>query len=106
MLGLAQHLFWEEVTFDERAPNRRVTIDGSLYDEAGVTQLIINGQSISIQEGVEVLFTKSLAMRNGELALVAQDRLGNRTAANIPIRTGLLEQGHKQGKAFGDIPRG
>ena len=75
----------EELTFDQSAPGRGVTIYGSIYDEAGVSGLKINGQSIPVQEGVEVFFTKTLKIDKGDLDLVAQDRLGNQTSAHISI---------------------
>jgi TolB-like protein len=94
----------EELRFDENNPARGVEIFGSLYDEAGVTKLSINGQSVAIQEGVEVIFTKSLPMENGALELVAQDRLGNQTAASVPLRTSFLKYGPKYGKPFDEMP--
>jgi TolB-like protein len=75
----------EDLIFDQSAPQRAVTIHGSVYDEAGVARLSINGQTIPIQKGVEVFFTKSLTIDKGDLELVAQDGLGNQTIAKIPM---------------------
>ena len=77
----------EDLIFDQSAQERAVTIHGSVYDEAGVSHLSINDQTISIQQGVEVFFTKSLTVDKGDLELVAQDRLGNQTIAKIPLTT-------------------
>ena len=88
----------EELKFNQEDQGKGYTIQGSIFDEAGVSQLSINGRSIAIQEGMEVFFTENMTILRGALVLEAYDRLGNRTSANIPMRTGFLEQGPKHGK--------
>jgi TolB-like protein len=75
----------EELKFDQAGPGREVTIYGSIYDEAGVSELRIDGQSIPIQEGVEIFFTERVPVDKGDLELAAQDQLGNQTLGRIPI---------------------
>lgn len=66
---------------------RKVRITGFVYDEAGVSDLSINGQPISIQKDVEVQFTATLTINTDNLELVARDRLGNQTSAQLPLTT-------------------
>jgi TolB-like protein len=75
----------DEIQLDRTRPEELVTILGSIYDEAGVSGLSINGKSIPIHEGVEVLFTERLKIDAECLDLKAIDRLGNQTAARIPL---------------------
>ena len=67
-----------------------VRIYGSIYDEAGVSDLIINRQPIPIQEGTEIPFTTRLTIDAGSLQLLARDRLGNQTSALIPLAAGSV----------------
>ena len=94
----------EALRFDQEDPGKGVTIQGSIFDEAGVSRLSIDGRSIAIQEGVEVFFAESKIKEGGVLVLEAFDRVGNRTTANIPVRTAFLEQGPKYGKTSGETP--
>ena len=75
----------EELTVGQSAPGREVTIHGSVYDDAGVSGLRVNGREITIQKGVEVFFTTRLPIEKSDLELVALDRLGNQTSANINV---------------------
>ena len=69
----------------ENAREGAITISGSVYDEAGVSELIINGKHTAVKSDVEVPFTLTLAAPKGEIELVARDRLGNETCARFPI---------------------
>ncbi|MBN1832983.1 MAG: hypothetical protein JW896_12830 [Deltaproteobacteria bacterium] len=82
----------EDLRVDQVATGKGVTIHGAIFDEAGVSDLSINGESIPVHKGVNVSFTKSLPIREGHLELVAQDRLGNRTSATIPITAGSVNR--------------
>ena len=78
-----------EPGFDMDDPGRKVTISGSLYDESGVSSFTINGRSIHIKKGLEVFFTENLIMGNNSFQLVAKDRLGNQTSADISLGNAL-----------------
>ncbi|MFH0924780.1 MAG: FlgO family outer membrane protein [bacterium] len=54
-----------------------------------MSDLKINNQSIRIQEGVEVPFTTTLIKDRDTLELIAWDRLGNQTSANILLTSTL-----------------
>ncbi|MCK4389830.1 MAG: hypothetical protein KAV83_06300 [Desulfobacterales bacterium] len=73
----------EDLQIDQAGPGRRVTICGSIYDEAGVSSLTINGQVLAVEAGTEVPFTRRLTTDTDTLDLVAKDRLGNQTSARI-----------------------
>ncbi len=75
----------DEIGVQGAGPYKEVRISGSVFDEAGVAALSVNGQAISIQEGSEVPFAARLTIDAGSLDLLAQDRLGNRTSAQIPF---------------------
>ena len=75
----------EELNFDGVLPGREVRIYGSIYDEAGVSDLSINGQPVAVEKGVEVPFTARLIVDEDNLELVARDELGNETSALIPL---------------------
>jgi len=75
----------EKLHIDGTQPPRELKITGSVYDEAGVSDLSINGQAISIQQGVEVPFTAKLTIDVDSLELLARDRLGNQTSAPFSL---------------------
>jgi TolB-like protein len=75
----------EEVKADETAPGNVMVITGSVYDEAGVDQLTIAGQSEPIRRGIEVLFTTRLRVEPADVEIRALDRLGNVTTAKVPV---------------------
>ncbi|PXF60275.1 MAG: hypothetical protein C4B58_00070 [Deltaproteobacteria bacterium] len=75
----------DEPRFDRSGPKGEITISGSAYDEAGVSDLRINGHPVLTQKGTEVLFTARLDKDADTLELVASDRLGNRTSARMPF---------------------
>jgi hypothetical protein len=63
-----------------------ITISGSVYDEAGVSELIINGKPTAVKSDVEVPFTVTLAAQKGEIELVARDRLGRKAPCSFGQR--------------------
>jgi hypothetical protein len=69
----------------EEGPAGNITISGSVYDEAGVAELIIDGKPMAVKNDIEVPFTLSRPSRRGEIELVARDRLGNETSARFPV---------------------
>jgi len=75
----------EKLRPDPSLPGEGVTIQGSIYDPAGVSTLSINGQDQPVQEAVEIFFTRRLAVREVDLEIEARDRLGNMTSAAIPV---------------------
>jgi len=75
----------DQIHFDRAISPGKVTIAGSIYDKAGVSDLSINGRPLDIQKGVEASFTQSLTLDRDTLELVARDRLGNPTSARMPL---------------------
>jgi TolB-like protein len=75
----------DELRIDETAAEKKIEISGFLYDEAGVSGVLINDIEIPIRPGVEVPFSKRLTVDTSVLELVARDRLGNQTSATIPL---------------------
>lgn len=75
----------DEIRFDETLPRPAITISGSIYDEAGVSELRINGRSIPVQEEKEFFFSERFIADKNDFELVTKDRLGNQTSADIPI---------------------
>jgi tetratricopeptide (TPR) repeat protein len=65
---------------------KQLFIGGLIYDEAGVSSLIINGRSVSLTPGTEVSFAEKLIINNkDELEFVAKDSLDNRTSAQMSL---------------------
>lgn len=81
----------DELHYDRVATGAVVRIYGSIYDEAGVSDLSINGRSISIQQGTEVPFITRLRIDTGSIDLLARDRLGNQTSALILLTPGSVD---------------
>ncbi|MBW1743617.1 MAG: hypothetical protein JRJ47_09350, partial [Deltaproteobacteria bacterium] len=74
------------VTVEElQVTGPEIGISGSIYDEAGVSGLEINGEKVQIQKGQDVPFSKKLTVRADTIELVALDDLGNRTEAVIDL---------------------
>jgi len=90
----------EELLFRQAADRGEVTISGSLYDEAGVADLSLNGERVLIGPGIEIPFTARLRVDRGEIVLVARDRLGNETSAQIPWETSQKETGAQPARAW------
>jgi TolB-like protein len=79
------------VKVEEGAPENQVRVSGSLYDEAGVSGMMVNGRPYGVVEGTASSFDLLLNTKEGHVELVAVDRLGNRTSARIDLAkaTGL-----------------
>jgi TolB-like protein len=75
----------DEILFDEALSGREVTVQGSIYDKAGVSELRINGRSIPVQESKEFFFSEKFIADKNDFELVTKDRLGNQTSTIIPI---------------------
>jgi hypothetical protein len=75
----------DDLQLDQTAAESEVVISGFLYDESGVSGILINKVEIPIRQDVEVAFSKKLTVETDVLELVARDRLGNRTFATIPL---------------------
>jgi TolB-like protein len=75
----------EKIEEDQTAPEGGIVIFGSVYDEAGVLQLLVNNEPIRSVSGVEVSFRQRVPKARKELELLARDRLGNETSATIPL---------------------
>jgi TolB-like protein len=80
----------DELHFDAVGTGGELRIYGSIYDEAGVSSLRINGQTIPIKEAAEVPFRATLTTDADSLELQALDRLGNQTSALIPFTSGSV----------------
>ncbi|HIJ36344.1 MAG TPA: hypothetical protein HPP59_03585, partial [Deltaproteobacteria bacterium] len=86
----------EDLNGHPASPEKRPTLRGSIYDEAGVSEVMINGEVIPIQKGPEVLFARTLPPGSETVEVVAVDSLGNRTSALVDVgissmRPGLLK---------------
>jgi TolB-like protein len=79
----------EAIKADETAPGRVLVMTGSVYDEAGIDELTIGGQTEAVRKDVEVLFTKRLRVEEGAVEIRALDRLGNVTTARVPVAHSL-----------------
>jgi TolB-like protein len=75
----------EKIKEDQTAPEGGIVIFCSVYDEAGVLQLLVNNEPIRSVSGVEVSFRQHVPKSRKELELLARDRLGNETSATIPL---------------------
>ncbi|MBT8368833.1 MAG: hypothetical protein KJP23_29420, partial [Deltaproteobacteria bacterium] len=75
----------EHVTVKAGSSGKQITLAGSLYDQAGVVDLRINGRQLSIKAGIEVSFTYQLSTDADELEFIGGDRLGNNTTARISL---------------------
>ena len=75
----------EDLIVDPASPEKRLTIRGFIYDEVGVSEVIVNGRVVPIQKGLEVPFAEKLPANSGTVEVVAVDSLGNRTSANVDV---------------------
>ena len=75
----------EDLSVDPASPEKRPTLRGFIYDEAGVSELIVNGRGIPIQKGREVSFKEKLPPNSSAVEVVAVDSLGNRTSAHVEV---------------------
>jgi TolB-like protein len=80
------------VTFEEIEPESTGTggsrrVSGSVYDEAGVSALTINGRSVAVNAGTDVPFVTAVTGGETEISVLATDRLGNETSAEVVYGT-------------------
>lgn len=73
----------EDLTYDRERQGGEVRIQGTVHDEGGVAELLVNGEAVRIQKGEEVFFSHTLATATESLDLLARDRLGNETSARF-----------------------
>ena len=73
-----------EIVPDQGDP-KSVRVSGTVYDEAGVDQLSINGKAVTVAEGVEASFSERLTQEGGFVDFIAHDRLGNQTSDRISL---------------------
>ncbi|PXF57647.1 MAG: hypothetical protein C4B58_09145 [Deltaproteobacteria bacterium] len=60
-----------------------VGIQGYIYDESGVSSLIVDGEPAFVPEGKEVAFSVSIRPGIKGMTILAMDRLGNQTQASV-----------------------
>jgi TolB-like protein len=75
----------EDVQVEMERPGKRLLVKGSAYDGSSVFGLTINGHAIPIQKGEEAFFTEWITTAGESLEVVASDRLGNRTSAQVNL---------------------
>jgi len=75
----------EKIEEDQTAHEGGIVIVGSVYDEAGVLQLDLNGETFREVGGAEISFRQRVPKARKELEMVARDRLGNETSATLPL---------------------
>jgi TolB-like protein len=75
----------DELSFKQIGKQGEAMVAGTVYDEAGVDEIRINGQSLTIEKSKEVRFAASIIVSENQLKLAALDRLGNETSALIPM---------------------
>ena len=75
----------EDLSFDAASSEKRPTLRGYVYDEAGIAKLIVNGRVVPIKRGPEVSFKEKLPHNADTVEVSAVDRLGNRTSARIDM---------------------
>lgn len=69
-----------------------IQVIGTVYDESQVVSLRINNADEAIKKAAEVKFTKKLPSTVKTLSLIAEDRLGNRTTADVMLSSGVGSQ--------------
>lgn len=80
----------EEIDSRQKDADGGFLLSGSIYDEAGVRYLSINGVQVAIKKSTEVFFTEVAVQAATYVDIVAQDRLGNETVARISLQNGTL----------------
>jgi TolB-like protein len=82
----------DELRFEQKGQQREATVIGSVYDEAGIDEVSLNGQPMAIEKSTEVRFAASLIISDDHIKLAAQDRLGNATSALISLTNASAHQ--------------
>ena len=75
----------EQIRVEDGGQQKKVFIQGTMFDHAGVSELQINGRLIPLESGAEVSFTKTLPVSRGQLEFMAKDSLGNLTTAQVSL---------------------
>ncbi len=75
----------EELVEGQGKRSGHVYLKASIYDEAGVSELRINGAPVRVQAREEVIISKWVSIKDRVLELIALDTLKNKTSALIPI---------------------
>jgi TolB-like protein len=70
----------------EDLPSGGSLLRGSVHDDAGVTELVINGQTVSIENNIEAPFSFALPLGIDQIAFRATDSLGNTTFSKIRLQ--------------------
>lgn len=73
----------DELIVSKSGSKKMVRVSGSIYDEAGVSSLVINGRPFSSEIRKEIFFEQKFEIDKDYFQLVAQDRLGNLTSADV-----------------------
>jgi len=73
----------EDLVPDSDTTKKAATLQGFIYDAAGVAELTVNGRMIPIQKAQEISFKERLSATSGAVEIVAVDSLGNRTSAHV-----------------------
>lgn len=76
----------ENFQFHPKGIRSQVIISGSVYDDTGVSELLINGHATRDRGRKEIFFDTTLKADTDELHLIAKDRLGNQIDARISLR--------------------
>ncbi|MDM8550787.1 FlgO family outer membrane protein [Desulfobacterales bacterium HSG2] len=76
------------ITIEDIQPYKKkegsgITISGSVYDGAGLSELRINGRSVRIRGESELFFTENVLTDKNDVQLLASDRLGNQTVSGF-----------------------
>jgi TolB-like protein/tetratricopeptide (TPR) repeat protein len=78
-----------EIGDGRKDSNKRASIKGSIYDEAGVSYFGINGKPVAIEKSTETFFAEVVVPDANDVELLAKDRLGNETVARISLKPGI-----------------
>jgi tetratricopeptide (TPR) repeat protein len=62
-----------------------ILIRGSVYDQAQVVSLTIQGRAVPLQKGAEVFFAEKIPSKDKSIEFVAEDRLGNQTRSGVTL---------------------
>jgi hypothetical protein len=85
----------DELWVEQKGQKQKVTIIGSVYDEAGIEEVRLNGQPVATEKNTEVSFATIVNISKKHLELTAQDRLGNVTSVFIPLTNASAHQTSK-----------
>jgi len=66
-----------------------LTVSGSVYDSVSTAALQINGEDVSLPNEPEALFSVQLPENTQTIELIARDKLGNQTIAQLQVERAL-----------------